>query len=128
MYMDNEYNLNFKDLVLMTDKNGNLTCGGFTINNSLLNNSLNNSNIQHGGGDVESLKQLNHLGIPPGLIFNPAPNKRNASIKYEHMSEYCANNVYDKLLNLVDMGEKKKYSIKTKKKKNNKKKLSKKSK
>ena len=41
MYMDSDLNLDFKnDFVLMTDNQGNLTCGGFTINNDLLSYSL----------------------------------------------------------------------------------------
>lgn len=127
--MDTDFNLDYNDFVFMTDKNGNLTGGGFTINNDLLNNSLLNSNIQQGGGESkDSLKKLKDLGIPPGLIFNPTSNKRNSAIRYEHNSECCNNNIYDNLLNLVDMEEKKKYSIKTKKKRDNKKNLSKKNK
>ena len=50
MYMDSDLNLDFKnDFVLMTDNQGNLTCGGFTINNDLLSFSLDNPNVQVGG-------------------------------------------------------------------------------
>ena len=42
-----------KDFVFTTDKNGNLTGGGFTINSDLLKNTLggtnNETNIQSGG-------------------------------------------------------------------------------
>jgi len=128
--MDSDFNLDYNDFVLMTDKTGNLTCGGFTINNNLLNNSLYNSNIQNGGANTnkDTLKQLKDLGLPAGLIFNPNSNKKNNAINYLHNSQYCDNSIYDKLLNLVDIEDKKTYSIKTKKKRDNKKKMSKKNK
>ncbi len=128
MYMDSDLNLDFKnDFVLITDNQGNLTCGGFTINNDLLSFSLDQSNTQN-GGKKNVLKDLKDLGLPAGLIYNPSYSNRNTLIKYEHESELCSNSLYDKLLNLVSAEDKKKFSIKTKKKRENKKKMSRRSK
>ena len=64
--MDSDLNLDFKnDFVLMTDNNGNLTCGGFTINSDLLSLSLDQPNVQL-GGKKDVLKDLKDLGLPAG--------------------------------------------------------------
>ena len=126
MYMDSDLNLDFKnDFVLMTDNQGNLTCGGFTINNDLLSFSLDQPNVQV-GGKKNVLKDLKDLGLPAGLIYNPSTSNRNTLIKYEHESELCSDNLYDKLLDLVNVEDKKKFAIKTKKKRENRKKMSRK--
>jgi hypothetical protein len=127
MYMDIDFNLDFNDFVLMTDDNGNLTCGGFTINNDLL---LNSSNSKQTGGsnDKSILKKLKDLGLPPGLVCNPVNNTRNKAIKYEHDSECCDNSIYDILVDLVNVEDKKKHNVKTRKKRENRKKLTRKSK
>ena len=124
MYMDSDLNLDFKnDFVLMTDNQGNLTCGGFTINNDLLSFSLDQPSTQT-GGKKDVLKHLKDLGLPPGLIYHPSTSNRNTLIKYEHDSELCSDSLYDKLLDLVNVEDKKKFAIKTKKKRENKKKMS----
>lgn len=124
--MDSDLNLDFKnDFVLMTDNQGNLTCGGFTINNDLLSFSLDQPNVQV-GGKKNVLKDLKDLGLPAGLIYNPSTSNRNTLIKYEHESELCSDNLYDKLLDLVNVEDKKKFAIKTKKKRENRKKMSRK--
>jgi len=124
MYMDSDLNLDFKnDFVLMTDNQGNLTCGGFTINNDLLSFSLDQPSTQT-GGKKDVLKNLKDLGLPPGLIYHPSTSNRNTLIKYEHDSELCSDSLYDKLLDLVNVEDKKKFAIKTKKKRENKKKMS----
>jgi len=128
MYMDSDLNLDFKnDFVLMTDNQGNLTCGGFTINNDLLSYSLDQPNVQF-GGKKDVLKDLKDLGLPAGLIYNPSRSSRNTLIKYDHESELCSDSLYDKLLDLVNVEDKKKFAIKTKKKRENKKKMSRRSK
>ena len=126
--MDSDLNLDFKnDFVLMTDNQGNLTCGGFTINNDLLSYSLDQPNVQF-GGKKDVLKDLKDLGLPAGLIYNPSRSSRNTLIKYDHQSELCSDSLYDKLLDLVNVEDKKKFAIKTKKKRENKKKMSRRSK
>lgn len=126
--MDSDLNLDFKnDFVLMTDNQGNLTCGGFTINNDLLSHSLDQPNVQF-GGKKDVLKDLKDLGLPAGLIYNPSSSSRNTLIKYDHQSELCSDSLYDKLLDLVNVEDKKKFAIKTKKKRENKKKMSRRSK
>jgi len=128
MYMDSDLNLDFKnDFVLMTDNQGNLTCGGFTINNDLLSYSLDQPNVQF-GGKKDVLKDLKDLGLPAGLIYNPSRSSRNTLIKYDHESELCSDSLYDKLLDLVNVEDKKKFAIKTKKKRENRKKMSRRSK
>lgn len=128
MYMDSDLNLDFKnDFVLMTDNQGNLTCGGFTINSDLLSFSLDQPNVQV-GGKKDVLKDLKDLGLPAGLIYKPSSSNRNTLIKYDHESELCSNSLYDKLLDLVNVEDKKKFAIKTKKKRENRKKMSRRSK
>ena len=102
MYMDSDLNLDFKnDFVLMTDNQGNLTCGGFTINSDLLSYSLDQPNVQV-GGKKDVLKDLKDLGLPAGLIYKPSTSNRNTLIKYNHESELCSDSLYDKLLDLVN--------------------------
>ena len=126
--MDSDLNLDFNnDFVLMTDNQGNLTCGGFTINSDLLSYSLDQPNVQV-GGKKDVLKDLKDLGLPAGLIYNPSSSNRNTLIKYNHESELCSDSLYDKLLDLVNVEDKKKFAIKTKKKRENKKKMSRRSK
>jgi len=128
MYMDSDLNLDFKnDFVLMTDNQGNLTCGGFTINSDLLSYSLDQPNVQV-GGKKDVLKDLKDLGLPAGLIYKPSSSNRNTLIKYNHESELCSDSLYDKLLDLVNVEDKKKFAIKTKKKRENRKKMSRRSK
>jgi hypothetical protein len=128
MYMDSDLNLDFNnDFVLMTDNQGNLTCGGFTINSDLLSYSLDQPNVQV-GGKKDVLKDLKDLGLPAGLIYNPSSSNRNTLIKYNHESELCSDSLYDKLLDLVNVEDKKKFAIKTKKKRENRKKMSRRSK
>jgi hypothetical protein len=126
--MDSDLNLDFNnDFVLMTDNQGNLTCGGFTINSDLLSFSLDQPNVQV-GGKKDVLKDLKDLGLPAGLIYNPSSSNRNTLIKYNHESELCSDSLYDKLLDLVNVEDKKKFAIKTKKKRENRKKMSRRSK
>jgi len=126
--MDSDLNLDFNnDFVLMTDNQGNLTCGGFTINSDLLSYSLDQPNVQV-GGKKDVLKDLKDLGLPAGLIYNPSSSNRNTLIKYNHESELCSDSLYDKLLDLVNVEDKKKFAIKTKKKRENRKKMSRRSK
>jgi len=128
MYMDSDLNLDFNnDFVLMTDNQGNLTCGGFTINSDLLSFSLDQPNVQV-GGKKDVLKDLKDLGLPAGLIYNPSRSSRNTLIKYDHESELCSDSLYDKLLDLVNVEDKRKFAIKTKKKRENRKKMSRRSK
>jgi hypothetical protein len=126
--MDSDLNLDFNnDFVLMTDNQGNLTCGGFTINSDLLSYSLDQPNVQV-GGKKDVLKDLKDLGLPAGLIYKPSSSNRNTLIKYNHESELCSDSLYDKLLDLVNVEDKKKFAIKTKKKRENRKKMSRRSK
>ena len=126
MYMDSDLTLDFnKDFVFMKDKDGNLQCGGFTINNSLLASSLNdhNNNIQK-GGNKNTFAQLKDLGLPAGLVYNNSYNTKRTGNNYEYTNEILDENIYDKLLDLVDIENKKKFAIKSKKKREKKKNVS----
>jgi len=126
MYMDSDLTLDFnKDFVFMKDKDGNLQCGGFTINNSLLASSLNdhNNNIQK-GGNKNTFAQLKDLGLPAGLVYNNSYNAKRTGNNYEYTNEILDENIYDKLLDLVNIEDKKNFAIKSKKKREKKKNVS----
>ncbi len=126
MYMDSDLTLDFnKDFVFMKDKDGNLQCGGFTINNSLLASSLNdhNNNIQK-GGNKNTFDQLKDLGLPAGLVYNNSYNAKRTGNNYEYTNEILDENIYDKLLDLVNIEDKKNFAIKSKKKREKKKNVS----
>ena len=121
--MDSDLNLDYNDFVFMKDSDGKLTCGGFTIDNNLMGLSLDNPSKQS-GGKKNILNDFKDLGLPAGLIYNPHTYNKNNLIKYDHQSEICSESVYDKLLDLVKLEDKKKFAIKTKKKRDNKRKIS----
>ena len=105
MYMQNPINEN--DLVFTMDKEGNLKAGGFQLNMNILDSSLKNSH-------------LSKMVIPSGLFINQQYNQEKEPIskeKYQHCDNYINETLYDKLLELVEIKDRKKYAIKSKKKK-----------
>jgi hypothetical protein len=123
--MDSDLTLDFnKDFVFMKDKDGNLQCGGFTVNNSLLASTINDSNDIQKGGNKNTLAQLKDLGLPAGLVYNNSYNTKRSGTNYENTNEILDENIYDKLLDLVDIKNKKKFAIKSNKKREKKKNVS----
>jgi hypothetical protein len=116
-----------KDFVFTTDKNGNLTGGGFTINSDLLKNTLggtnNETNIQSGGNaSVASAAILNiftDLAVPAGLFFTQKQVQKNNTIKYEHKQESVEDGLYDKLLGLLEPERRVLHGRKTRSKREN---------
>ena len=125
MYMDSDLTLDFnKDFVFMKDKDGNLQCGGFTVNNSLLASTINDSNDIQKGGNKNILDQLKDLGLPAGLVYNNSYKTKRSSNNYDNTNEILDENIYDKLLDLVDIKNKKKFAIKSNKKRERRKNVS----
>ena len=133
MYMD--FNFDKDDLIFTTDKDGNLRGGGFKIRSDLLNDTVNNSNnsnnsnninninninIQNGGKkeDIEeTLKSLKDLAIPTGLFFTQNTNQNtNNNIRYEYNDKPIDENIYEKLLELVEPEKRKLHGGKTRSK------------
>ena len=106
--------INENDLVFTIDKEGNLKAGGFQLNMNILDSSIMNSH-------------LNKMVIPSGLFVNNQYNEdKVTTTKYEHCDNCIDESVYDKLLNLVEVKDRKKYAIKSKKKKEKKLRMTKK--
>jgi len=129
MYMD-LFDLN-KDFVFTTDKNGCLTGGGFKIESQLLNNTINDtindtSPTQSGGGGINILNGLKNLVVPAGLFLSQKQIQKNNTIRYNYKEDPINDDIYDKLLNMVEPDKRKIHSRKTKNKKENKNKTSRK--
>ena len=91
--------------VYTTDKNGDIQAGGYKINNELLTNTL------KGGGVVTDMI------VPAGLFLSKKIVEKNRDImsKIEDNNEVIGEDLYSKLLNLVQ--PKLKTNKKTRKKK-----------
>ena len=125
MYMD-LFDLN-KDFVFTTDKNGCLTGGGFKIESQLLNNTINDTGpIQTGGGGINILNGLKNLVVPAGLFLSQKKIQKNNTIRYNYKEDPINDEIYDKLLNMVEPDKRKIHSRKTKSKKETKNKKSRK--
>ena len=135
MYMDSiDYE---NDFVFLTDKQGQLTGGGFTIQSELLENTLygdktTNINYQVGAGAAVGvnyttiLESLKDMVVPAGLFSVQRNVKKNQTVKYDNSSEPIEDNLYNKLLELVSPDKRMNNSIKTRKKRDRKQKMSRK--
>jgi hypothetical protein len=115
--------LSQNDLVLYSNPDGKIYSGGFNINSILFNKDLspifniNTQNKQSGGSNVSDL--FENLAIPRGLLHfnNPRggyePTEGNAE-----ETDVIDDDVYNKLLNLVDPKQNKHTKTKHKKTKN----------
>jgi len=128
MYMDCENNIDYKkDFVFMTDKQGNLTGGGFNIQSELLkhtlgtnNNGNEDDNIQSGGNHITPsssiINTMKNMVIPAGIYCSQDQCNRDHTIKYQNNSEPIEDSVYDKLLDMLTPEHQIVHSIKTRKK------------
>jgi|TARA_B110000914_G_C15135446_1_gene296936 hypothetical protein len=105
-----------KDFVFTTDKNGCLRGGGFKIESHLLNETMNNKDVQT-GGNVNIVNSFKNLVVPAGLFYAQKKVQKNKSIHYEYKDEELTEELYDKLLNMVDPDNKKLHARKSKSKK-----------
>lgn len=128
MYMDCENNIDYKkDFVFMTDKQGNLTGGGFNIQSELLkhtlgtnNNGNEDDNIQSGGNHITPsssiINTMKNMVIPAGIYCSQDQCNHDHTIKYQNNSEPIEDTVYDKLLDMMAPGYQMVHTIKTRKK------------
>ena len=105
-----------KDFVFTTDKNGCLRGGGFKIESHLLNETMNNKDVQT-GGNVNIVNSFKNLVVPAGLFYAQKKVQKNKSIHYEYKDEELTEELYDKLLNMVEPDSKKLHARKSKSKK-----------
>ena len=89
MYMDCANNIDYKkDFVFMTDKQGNLTGGGFNIQSELLKHTLgtntnykNDSDVQIGGTDNKPsssiINTMKNMVIPAGMYCSQSQCNRD---------------------------------------------------
>ena len=124
MYMD-LFDLN-KDFIFTTDKNGCLTGGGFKIESQLLNNTINDTGLIQSGGGINILNGLKNLVVPAGLFLSQKQIQKNNTIRYNYKEDPINDDIYDKLLNMVEPDKRKIHSRKTKSKKETKNKKSRK--
>jgi hypothetical protein len=89
------------DLVFNTDKNGDITAGGFSVNSCLLKSGVSPiTTINNGsqkGGSVSTI--FNNLAVPAGLLYM----QQSLATAYspENGDETISDTLYDKLLNLA---------------------------
>ena len=120
--------LSHNDLVLYSNPDGKMYSGGFNINSIIFNKELspifniNTSTTQTGGNHVSEL--FNNLAIPRGLLFfndkieggytrhNPIEDEENTN------NDVINDDIYNKLLNLVELKKTKHLKTKHKKQKN----------
>ena len=105
-----------KDFVFTTDKNVCLRGGGFKIESHLLNETMNNKDVQT-GGNVNIVNSFKNLVVPAGLFYAQKKVQKNKSIHYEYKDEELTEELYDKLLNMVEPDSKKLHARKSKSKK-----------
>ena len=100
--------------VYTTDKNGDIQAGGYKINNELLTNTL------KGGGVVADMI------VPAGLFLSKKILEKNKNImsKIEDNNEVIGEDLYSKLLNLVQPTLKTRKKTRKKKKTTSKKNIS----
>ena len=89
------------DLVFNTDKNGNITAGGFSVDSCLLKSGVSPiTTINSGskkGGSVSSI--FNNLAVPAGLLY--MQQSLATSYSSGNGDEIISDTLYDKLLNLA---------------------------
>ncbi|MDC1321209.1 hypothetical protein N8261_04540 [Flavobacteriaceae bacterium] len=116
-----------KDFVFM-EKGGQITGGGFVFDSPLLKDTITNGSsmdidkMQKGGGNI--LSALKDLAVPAGLLYTQKQIQKNNLVKYENNAEVIEEGVYDKLLSMIEPGNQKKHSIKTRRKREKKTKMS----
>ena len=115
MYMDLDLDIN-KYFVFTTDKNGCLRGGGFKIESNLLNETMNNKDVQT-GGNINIMNTFKNLVVPAGLFYTQKKVQKNKSIHYEYNNEELNEELYDKLLNMVEPDNRKLHARKSKSKK-----------
>ena len=123
--MDFDFDMN-KDFVFTSDKDGVLKGGGFTIHSELLKDviygSEPNNGIQSGGkkNNRDLLNTFKNLAVPAGLFSMPNnPTQINKNIRYEHKEEALNDELYDKLLGMLDPSKRKLHGMKTRRKREN---------
>jgi hypothetical protein len=89
------------DLVFNTDKNGNITAGGFSVDSCLLKSGVSpittiNNGSQKGGSVSEIFK---NLAVPAGLLY--MQQSLATSYSTGNGDEIISDTLYDKLLNLA---------------------------
>jgi len=89
------------DLVFNTDKNGNITAGGFSVDSCLLKSGVSpittiNNSSQKGGSVSEIFK---NLAVPAGLLY--MQQSLATSYSSGNDDEIISDTLYDKLLNLA---------------------------
>jgi len=89
------------DLVFNTDKNGNITAGGFSVDSCLLKSGVSpittiNNGSQKGGSVSEIFK---NLAVPAGLLY--MQQSLATSYSSGDGDEIISDTLYDKLLNLA---------------------------
>ena len=124
MYMELELDID-KDFVFTTDKNGCLKGGGFKIESDLLKNTINKKDNHTGkteqiGGGINMINGFKDLIFPAGLFYSQKTVQKNKSIHYDYADEELEDNIYDKLLNMVEPASRKKHGRNTKSKKDRK--------
>jgi len=117
------------DLVLYSNKDGKLFSGGFNINSIIFNKDLSpifniNTNNPQYGGNVSDL--FNNLAIPRGLLYfnNITEGGRNTNDEHDE-NDVINDDLYNKLLNLVEFNKNKHSKTKDNKNKNKNKKTKK---
>jgi len=115
--------LSQNDLVLYSNPDGKIYSGGFNINSILFNKDLspifniNTQNNQSGGSSVSDL--FENLAIPRGLLyFNNPRGGYEPTEEDGYEDNVIDDDVYNKLLNLVDPKQNKHTKTKHKKTKN----------
>ena len=77
---------------------------------------MNNKNIQT-GGNLNIMSSFKNLVVPAGLFYTQKKVQKNKSIHYEYNNEELNEELYDKLLNLVEPDNRKLHARKSKSKK-----------
>ena len=92
-----------------------------------MNNTINDTGpTQTGGGGINILNGVKNLVVPAGLFLSQKQIQKNNTIRYNYKEDPINDDIYDKLLNMVEPDKRKIHSRKTKSKKENKNKTSRK--
>jgi len=125
--MDFDFDMN-RDFIFTSDKDGVLRGGGFTIHSDLLKDTIYGSEpskgVQSGGkksNERELLNTFKDLVVPAGLfsIPNNPTHVTNKNIRYQHNEEVLDDDLYDKLLGMLEPSKRKLHGMKTRRKREN---------
>lgn len=109
--------LNNENMIFQS-KGNELYGGGFKIKNRILNQ--NNENINNLDIQFDNNKKMfENLIIPFGLYFNNDKQEQLNKYKYVDTQDVVNEDIFNKLLNLVNPNEKKNLDYKTRKNKKN---------